>query len=276
MSAINKIKTLFFYFKPRKIVAQYKLFFGDEWLEVSVDSIAPYMYKILLVVSDIPWGKNNNIIGDNLEPVIKKIKNKYGKKILIINGSWDKQIDHVKEGLEYIKKNIPEASHCLYVDSDEIYKKETIEKIVKICRSFKSFNSAIKINYNTYFKTIYYKISPIKYPTALVLFPIRKWITYRDARNVNAKIEYHYNLFYEHPAYVRISDEKMKMKIEAHRETEPIIGDWFNTVWMKWSPDTRNFHPTIPDMWESVVPVDESELPQHMVSVYLQWNKNNI
>ena len=31
MISINqKFKTLFFFFKPRKVVAQYKLFFGDE------------------------------------------------------------------------------------------------------------------------------------------------------------------------------------------------------------------------------------------------------
>lgn len=271
MSLTTKLSTMRFFFKPRKFVAQYKLFFGDEWLEASVDSVAKYMYKILFVVSDVAWGddvQNPKIKGDNLEPVLKKIEAKYPDKVIVLKGSWNAQVAHVQAGLNYIKQNIPEATHCLYIDGDEIYREDQIMKLLSLSKDIRMFNKAIRINYNTYFKTIYYKVAPIKYPTALATFPIMKWVAYRDARNVNAKIEDIRNIFYEHPGYVRADDEKMRLKIEAHRETEPIIGDWYKDVWLGWTPEAKNFHLTNPDFWEGTVPVDEKDLPKVMVDAY--------
>ena len=271
MSIQTKIDSLKFFFKPRKFVAQYKLFFGDEWLEASVDSVAKYMHKILFVVSDVAWGDdatNPKIKGDNLEPILNKIKAKYPDKVIVIRGSWNAQLAHVQAGLDYIKQNIPEATHCLYIDGDEIYTEKQITDVLALSKKIMTFNCAIRINYNTYFKTIYYKVSPNKYPVHLVLFPLQKWVQYRDARNVNAKIVDRADLFYEHPGYVRADDEKMRLKIEAHRETEPIIGDWYNDVWLGWTPETKNFHPTNPEFWEGTVPVDKEDLPKVMVVAF--------
>ncbi len=270
----NKIKSFFFFFKPRKVVAQYKLFFGDEWLGTSVDSIAPYVYKILFVVSDIAWGDDANnpkIKGDDLELILSKIKNKYPDKVIIIKGSWNQQLLHVQAGLDYIKSNIKKATHCLYIDGDEIYTKNQITKLLTHINKIKYFNCAIRINYNTYFKTIFYKIYPNKYPLHLVLFPLRKWVKYREARNVNAKIVEFPDLFYEHPAYVRASDEKIRLKIDAHRETEAIIGDWYRDVWLKWTPEMKNFHPTSPEFWEGVKEVKPEDLPEGVEQVYSKW-----
>lgn len=277
MSLISKTESLKFFFKPRKFVAQYKLFFGDEWLEASVDSIAKYMFKILFVVSDVAWGDdiaNPQIKGDDLEPIISKLQSKYPGKIIVYKGSWNTQLGHVQAGLDYIKQNIPEATHCLYVDGDEIYREDQLNQLLSLTRKLKTFNAAIRINYNTYFKSIYYKIYPNKYPMHLVLFPLLNWVKYRNERNVNAKLWEFPNLYYEHPGYVRFNDEKMRLKIEAHRETEPIIGDWYSEVWLKWTPEMTNFHPTNPKFWEASVPVKESDLPSGMVEAYKKMIKH--
>lgn len=271
----NKINSILFFIKPKKIVAQYKLFLAEEWLEASVDSIAPYVYRILFVVSNVAWGDDFNkpkIKNDELEKTIQKLLKKYPDKIIVYRGSWNKQLEHVQAGLDFIKSNIPEATHCLYIDGDEIYTNELIKKLVSFTKSIRYFQKAIRISYNMYFKTIYYKINPIKYPTALVLFPINTWIKYRDVRNVNAATIDMLYLRYEHPAYVRKNDQGIRLKIEAHRETEPIIGNWYENVWLKWTPEMKNFHPTNPEFWEEVIQVNKNELPISMVNAYEKWN----
>jgi hypothetical protein len=275
---VNKIKSLFFFLKPRKVVAQYKLFFKEDWFECSVDAIAPYVYKILLVVSDVAWGDDPyhpKIKRDDISDLLEKIRLKYPGKVIVFQGSWNQQISHVQAGLDYIKQNIPEATHCLYVDGDEIYSPSLIKTLKKLIIHPKYFQKAIRISYNTYFKTIYYKIDPIKYPTLLVMFPITDWITYRDARNVNASVVDIPHLCFEHPAYVRQTDEQMRLKIEAHRETEPIMGDWYHEVWLRWTPETRNFHPTHPEFWERVVPVNPEQLPRCMVETFEEWKNKH-
>ncbi len=271
MSITTKLSSLRFFLRPRKFVAQYKLFFYDEWLEASVDSIAPYMYRILFVVSDVAWGDNLHnptIECDNLNPVLSHLKSKYPNKVVIVKGSWNAQLVHVQAGLDYIKENIPEATHCLYIDSDEIYTQQQIKRLLSLANKLDTFNKAIRISYNTYFKSIYYKVWPIKYPTALALFPIMDWVQYRNERNVNAQIIERPDIFYEHPSYVRADNEKIRLKIEAHRETEQIIGDWYSNVWLCWTPATQNFHPTNPNFWERTILVEEKELPLGMVKAY--------
>ena len=271
MSLKSKIQTVKFFFKPRKFVAQYKLFFGDEWLEASVDSIAKYMYKILFVISDVAWGDdihNPKIKGDDLTPIIEKLQAKYPGKIIVYKGSWNTQFGHVQAGLDYIKQKIPEATHCLYIDGDEIYREDQLRKLLDLSQKLKTFNAAIRININTYFKTINYRVLSNKEPLLLVLFPLLFWVSYRNARNVNARIVERTDLFFEHPSYVRENDEKMRLKIMAHKESEPILGDWYNEIWLNWSPEMKNFHPTNPSFWPAVEFVENKNLPPEMIDAY--------
>lgn len=272
MNLRNKINTLLFYFKPRKVVAMYKLYFGDEWLECSVDSIASSMYKIVFVISNVPWGDDASIQGDDLEPILERLENKFPGKIIVHRGSWNKQLEHVKAGLKFIKHNLPDASHMLYIDSDEIYPANQLKKLLRLMYSWRFFNRAIRIQYNTYFKTIYYRIMPRSWPTAGALIPLRHFTEFIDARNVlTVNSVDRPDIIYEHFAYVRKSDERIREKIEAHRETEPVLGDWFNNVWMNWTPEMKNFHPTNPEFWNSVERVDESELPASIVTNFESW-----
>jgi hypothetical protein len=276
MNLINKLKTLSFFLKPKKVVAMYKLYFGDEWLECSVDSIVRKMYKIVFLISDIPWGDNTNIEGDDLQPIIDRLNKKYPGKIVIHRGSWNRQLEHVKAGMRFVKEKFPEASHLLYVDSDEVYPSPELDKLLRLMHEWPYFNRVIRVQYNTYFKTIYYRITPRSWPTAGALIPLRDFTDFIDARNVftvnSVDVPY---IFYEHFAYVRKNDERIRQKIEAHRETEPIIGDWFNDVWMKWSPQMNDFHPTNPHFWKTVETVSRKELSDDIVATFESW-KNEL
>jgi len=274
MKLLMKIRTLIFYFKPRKIVAQYKLFYGDEWLDLSVKSIAPSVHKILFVVSNIPWGEKADLQGDDLSPIINKLKTQFGDKIIVYKGSWNKQYDQVQAGLNYIKNYIQEATHCLYIDSDEYYTRNQIKSLKKLLYHPFYFNNAIRINYHMYFKSVYFMVVPENWPTALVLFPIRKYTRFVNPRGVNCGAIDRKDLYYEHFAYVRKSNERIRDKIEAHKETEKIITNWYNDVWLKWTPQMKNFHPTKPEFWEKVIRINAKKLPNAVIDRYKQWSKD--
>jgi len=277
MNLKDKLSTLLFFLKPRKVVAMYKLYFGDEWLEHSVDSIAASMYRVVFVISDIPWGNNPEIAGDDLEPIIARLQKKYPGKIIVYRGTWNKQLEQVREGMKFTKENFPEATHMLYIDSDEIYPADQLEKLLRLTRSRRYFNRAIRVQYNTYFKTIYYRIMPRSWPTAGALIPLRHYTDFIDARNVLTVNSVDMpGIIYEHFAYVRKSDERIRQKIEAHRETEPVLGDWFNNVWMKWSTQMTDFHPTIPPLWKSVEAVNKKDLPADIVTTFESWKSEHM
>lgn len=274
MSLKSKIKSFLFFFKPRRYVALYKLFLGDEWLELSVNSIAPYVHDIVFVVSEVPWG-GVDVKGDDLEPIINRLQKKNQGKIHLVNGKWDKQLSHVQAGLTYIKNKIPLATHCLYIDSDEIYTKTQIKKLLSLTRKPAYYNREIRWNYRNYFKDIFHVIAPIKYPLPMVLFPIRGFVEFINARGVNLGFVEMPKYYYEHFAYVRKDEDAIRRKIEAHRETEPIIGDWYNDVWLNWTPEMKNFHPTNPEFWEGVIAVRPEDLPDSVVEAFKSWHKHN-
>ena len=59
------------------------------------------------MVSDIAWGDNINnpkIKGDDLEPKLNKIKNKYPEKVIIIKGSWNRQFHMYRQLLNTLKQ----------------------------------------------------------------------------------------------------------------------------------------------------------------------------
>jgi hypothetical protein len=277
MSLKNKLNSLLFYFKPRKVVAHYKLFLGDEWLEISVDSVAPYVYKVVLLVSDTAWGGDRSIQGDNMDEIIDRLISKHGEKIVVVRGSWDNQLKQVTAGLDYIKQHIPEATHFMYVDSDEVYLEHQIEDLLSLIKQFKYYNRAIRIQYNMYFKSIYYKIEPKKWATAMVLFPIRSYTRFLSERNtVTCKIIDLPEMDYEHYAYIRKDDESIRKKLIAHQNSiEPILPNWYDDIWLNWSPELRNFHPTQPNLWEYTVKVNEDDIPEKVKLAYSHWSSNS-
>jgi hypothetical protein len=272
MNLTDKLKTLLFYFKPRKVLAMYKLYFGDEWLECSVNSVAGSVYRIVLMISDVPWGENAAIEGDDLDPVIERLRQKHGQKIVVHRGSWNKQLDHVKAGLQFIRQQFPQATHLLYVDSDEVYPAGELRKLLKLMYSWRYFNRAIRVQYNMYFKTIYCRIMPRLWSTATALIPLRHYTDFIDPRNVlTVNAIDRPDIVYEHFAYVRKSDEKIRRKIEAHRETEPILGDWYHDVWLRWTPAMRSFHPTQPELWQHAEEVAAPQQLPDIVATYESW-----
>jgi hypothetical protein len=272
MTLLNKLRTLLFYFKPRKIVAQYKLYTGDEWLEVSIDSIAPYVYKILLVVSDVSWGGHDSVEATDLEPVIGRLKKKYGQKIIVLRGSWDNQFNHVDAGLTYIKKNLPEATHCFYLDSDEIYTQAEMAKLMAALVSFKYFNKALMCRMITYFKDVHYKIEPDVPYTPLMCFPIRSYTEYNTPRSVTCR-KVVIDIYFHHVSYVRKDEKSIENKFVTHAGDERLIPNWYEDVWKKWTPELRDFHPDpmTKDHFHSIRVLKDEEIPPAILAEYNSW-----
>jgi hypothetical protein len=113
---------------------------------------------------------------------------------------------------------------------------------------------------------------PRLWSTATALIPLRHYTDFIDPRNVlTVNAIDRPDIVYEHFAYVRKSDEKIRRKIEAHRETEPILGDWYHDVWLRWTPAMRSFHPTQPELWQHAEEVAAPQQLPDIVATYESW-----
>ena len=259
-----------FRLRPKSIVAMYKLFFGEEWLEASVESIIDQVDWVVLAVSDRAWS-DAPIEGDDLTQVIERLKSRFGSKILPFTGSWASQLQHVSDALDWIRRNLPKTTHVLYIDSDEVYTSEQAARLVGYAHDVRYTTRALAVSLHTYFRTIYYRIDPPEPITPLALFPVFPGTRFTTFRRVNIR-QMHVPVWMHHFSYVRRSDERIRAKLEAFKDDEALIPGWYENVWLKWTPETKDFHPTRPEAYHSVVPVLPEELPPSVVEAYRRWH----
>lgn len=271
---IQKIESIRFFLKPKKIVAQYKLHLGDEWLETSVASIAPYVHKILLVVSDVPWG-DERIQGNpcrQLDETIQKLQNNYPALIEVLRGSWTVQRNHVQAGLNYIKNHMPEVTHCVYIDGDEIYEHIQFKKLISLTRKLRMFNREIRGKMHTYFKSPEFQIHPPEPFHPMVLFPVRKFTEYTGIRSVNFGFV-EADIWLHHMSYVRKTDLEIRNKMITHKQDEGTDTQWYEEVYLNWTPDTKDFHPKDPKLFHSVKVLNKEEILPQILETYESWSK---
>lgn len=274
-SIYNKFKTLSFFLKKKRVIAQYKLFEGDEWLEVSVDSIANYVDKILFVISDVSWGNAPIIQNKSIYETIERLKKKYPNKIIIFKGTWDNQQSQVQAGLDFIRKELPQITHCLYIDSDEIYDSEQIKKIISFTKKTAYFNRELRVSMKTYFKSVNYLVYPDVSFKPMALFPIRSYIKFNGIRNGVTSFK-NVDVFFHHLSFVRDDEQKIKNKFITHQFDEKLCNteDWYNKYWVNFTTNITNFHPSNkPEEFASIKKLNEEEIPFEIMKKYKEFTK---
>ena len=70
---------------------------------------------------------------------------------------------------------------------------------------------------------------------------------------------------------MRQNDDRIRQKIEAYRDDEPLIPNWFNEAWLKWTPETLDFHHTEPQKYHTVEQVSPEDLPPRVIDTFEAW-----
>jgi hypothetical protein len=78
------------------------------------------------------------------------------------------------------------------------------------------------------------------------IIAVRPSVRFEYARRTNANDFLYSESAMHHFSYVR-SDEEMLKKISTFSHAEEFnTMEWYNNVWLKWTPEMRNIHPTVP------------------------------
>jgi hypothetical protein len=271
MKVVRIFKTFFFFFKKRKIVAQYKIFNVDEWLIVSIQSIIAHVHKIVIIESTISWG-NSSLTKIDSDQFLEQIQKEFPDKVIVMKGEWDDQLKQVQSGFEYIKKNIPECTHCIYIDSDEIYSEKELQKIIKLIHHWKTFNREIRANMFTFFKSPIYQIEPPESFKPMVIFPLRNFIQFTTFRNVNLGFV-NSDIWLHHMSYVRKNENDIRNKMITHKNDEGTDVSWYEDVYSKWTHETKNFHPKEPAIFQSIKVLKKEEVLPIILKEYDSWSK---
>lgn len=261
--------------KKMKYGAVICLYDDHEYLDPVIESISPFMEKILFIISDIPW---NGKPSDN-SSTINKVQDICSKNpaCCLIRGKWDNEWDQRNYGLELLQK---EAIHyCLVIDNDEVYHQHHLRNIIEYVEKFPTYD-AFHIEWNTYWKKSYYRIHPRENFKPLIMVKTNSFlftgirlgttevikVGSKTLMSPSAMNKYNGTIIPPniatcyHLSYAR-SDDFMLRKLETNSHAREFIPEWFDNVWKKWTPEMKNLHPVTPEQYQKAIPEDFSRFP---------------
>lgn len=144
--------------------------------------------------------------------------------------------------------------YAFIADGDEVYEPASLSRFINDVSNDPNIQYPVfrTKSMRTYFKYPSYQITPPE-PLCPVIM-MRTDIRFVHMRNIgkgvgDAVLE---NLPMHHFSYAK-DDKVIKDKIESiFFKNEPIIDNWFEDVFMKWTPKSVDFHPTVPSCYKGV------------------------
>jgi len=118
------------------------VFEGDYVLKQCLDSIYPFAHQILIAEGPVKYWQNQGrtTSTDKTNGILNSYPDPHNK-IKIIHGQFNEKDDQCKAYMPYLD---PEADYIWNIDSDEIFKQEDIEELIKLLTDHKYTSVGIK------------------------------------------------------------------------------------------------------------------------------------
>lgn len=162
---------------------------------------------------------------------------------LVLEGEWADDAMQRNAGLEFLR-----AQGCewaLIVDTDEFYTSSDVTALLHSLRG--PYNAVRAPMMDVYWKTACHKITPVQNDNPIVAIKTDKKFTFSRLSAGLMSMQSHARL--HHMSYVR-SDEEMLAKIQSYEHHFEVRSDWYQQVWLKWTPEMQNLHPVVPAQFE--------------------------
>jgi hypothetical protein len=268
------------------VYAVYRVLYGEDYIQESITSIAPYVDRIFVFWTDRPWGNIQNCVYQNrlvyfpkkFDQVVQKITALAHPKIHLL-------YDHVEQNLgqfthlvnERILPDYPRPQTILFLEHDMVFRSDQIEQACK------AFDAAHVLCATTaqieLWRTPHWRI-PARKRLASVFWNLTDLdaipVTGRHADPINYVMPCL-------PATVHnfgfcLSPENMYWKHLTALGFSQRIGDslpnedWYEKKWLNWNPLLNNTHLEMSRGWEHLIPYaepyDVSQLPEIIKKKY--------
>lgn len=225
--------------KKNKSVAVVTNAFREEALiENCIKQFKPYGLFHLVLSPNTSW--NAGLQQDKTPELAQK----HGAS-LIIEGDWSTEAQQFNYGMNQLR----DYKYVWIVDADERYHPDDIPLIIDILEHTET--DGVKSFMDVYWKTREYKITPPQ--TDYPLIAVKPTVNFSRARSTDADDIKWIAYTMHHLSYVR-SDEDMLKKITTFTHCDEFdLMEWFETVWLPWTPEFRNLHPVVSSQFAQAV-----------------------
>jgi hypothetical protein len=242
-----------------KVVANYTIFYGAEFLKESVKSIYKQADKIQIAVGLQSWKNHKGIRFGPIDNTIEVAENldDPDNKIVLYKGIWDSDTEQRNFLLD---KCIGEYDYAMLIDSDEVweedqlkglldYAKEDLERFGPVGREKK----VIAVGIIHYFKSLYWGY---KGETQKVNYLFRadgsvrhEWIRHPGVVDTGRVDVYYHHYGYAYPS------EIIKKKIAMWGHSGEVAETWYKNIYLPWKPNDGQAQAWSPtgDLWEPLI-----------------------
>jgi hypothetical protein len=240
--------------KEMKIAFGMIVFNGDYVLKQTLEQIYPFASQILIAEGPVPFWQErgfsgsmdytNKILYDFPDPD-GKIRVTHGRN----NGGWFGKDDQCNGYMKFLKDD---TDYLWQIDSDEVYKKEDIEKVISFLEDKKPDSVGVRPysffgGFDNYVGG--YELATDNFLRIFKVHPGSRWATHRPPTmvhkpefrqfpNVHVTSDelwerlgvamYHYS--YVFPSQVQSKMEYYESKVAINK----IIPNYFTKVWLRW------------------------------------------
>ena len=172
----------------------------------------------------------------------------------------------------------PDIDYFLIVDADEIWTKDDLDRLKTYAAQHN--HAFLRVGAHRYFKRWNYRVAELEYLTALVRAGA-KFNYLRNRRTSRVRVGLARLSFlpeglrawmrgfhqvprevatFHHGSYVGPRD-RIAQKLQSFGHSHELRPGWLSEVYDRWTPETTNFHPVIPERFPSTQELRASELP---------------
>lgn len=229
-----------------KTGAEVVVYNDEDFLGAALKALEP-LDRVVVLVGKKPWCGKPWPNDRSLE-IARSFETKHPRKYTVIEGEWTTEAEERNFGLDRLK----DCPIAMIVDADEVWEQShLLNYLVEIERTFDQYAAWHALAYQ-YWKSPDWVVLPDTHWFLQALRPDRT--RFSQLRGVtNGPLAYVSGPRFHHFSYVRKSDERIRQKIESFSHAHEIVPGWYENVWLKWTPDMENLHPTQPPGYKKAI-----------------------
>lgn len=240
-----------------KVIAYIPLFYGSCYLKEAIQSVAPFVDKIMVFYTDRPsYGFGTEITCPDTEEKLRNIAESESDKIQWVKGQWSTEGEHREEILKYSNG----YDVILTFDADEVFNQDDLPVALENVSRGTSRYWGVE-GYINFWKTFDWEVKDF-------FRPIR-FINLKEGNFGQSEVHqtiYHFSCCQ--------SDEIMNFKYEVHGHKNEISCDWLRDKYYAWTPENKItfLHPSSQQVWGDAFAYDKTQLPQSLKN-HANYNK---
>lgn len=244
--------------KPIRFGVQCLSLNDTDFLEAVLRMFQPFVDKIVISINEKSW--MNNISNDGTTEVVADKLAQEFKNIEALKGRWANEADQRNDCLDHMK----ECDYVFIVDADEMWPTASIQDVKEYVLKHPGY-SVFMASWNTRFKNPSWRVEPREPFRPVVLVKNEPMVRFVNARQIGTSDRAVFIsipdklLIIEHFSYVRSSDLGIKEKITSFSHATEILNGpewWYDNVYLQADLSMKNFHPTNPECYHSLIRED--------------------